>query len=277
MVQPQTVLVWRRRLVARRWAYPARRSRGRPPTEADLAQLTVRLASENATRGYRRAHGELVGLGVPGRTLYRVAGPPPPWAQPAPRRSGPSWSQFLAAQAKGVLPCDFFCVDTVFLQRLYVLIFIEHAARRAHLGGITAHPTGPWVTPPARELAERFSGLRSLARHRDAKFNTSFDGVSASKGTEVIRTPVRAPGANAICERAVGTLRRECLNRMLTCGHRHLNKVLTQYLAHYNGHRPHRALAQRCPDGHPSEVRGAGSPILRHDLLGGSSTKYRAA
>ena len=168
---------------------------------------------------------------------YRVA-PSTVWLvlrrhgiQPAPRRSGPSWSQFLAAQAKGILACDFFCVDTVFLQRLYVLIFIEHATRRVHLGGITAHPTGPWVTQRARELAERFSGLRSLVRDRDAKFTTSFDGVSASEGIEVIRTPVRAPGANAICERVVGTLRRECLDRMLICGRRHLNKVLTQYVA----------------------------------------------
>ena len=133
------------------------------------------------------------------------------------------------------------------------------------------------MTQRARELAERSSGLRSLVRHRDAKFTTSFDGVFASEGIEVICTPVRAPGANAICERVVGTLRRECLDRMLICGHRHLNKVLTQYLAHYNGHRPHRALAQRCPDGHPSEVRGAGSPILRHDLLGGLIHEYRAA
>jgi hypothetical protein len=168
VVQPATILAWHRRLVARRWTY-RRRSRGRPPTEAGVARLIVRLASENPTWTYRRVHGELVGLG------YRVA-PSTVWVilrrhgiDPAPRREGPTWSEFVAAQAKGVLACDFFCVDTAFLPRLYVLIFIEHGTRRVHLGGITTNPTGPWVTQRARELAQRFGGFpvpRPRPRHQ---------------------------------------------------------------------------------------------------------------
>ena len=130
--------------------------------------------------------------------------------------------------------------------------------------------------PASSGLAERFSGFRFLVRDRDAKFTTSFDVVFASEGMEIIRTPVRAPDANAICERVVGTLRRECLDRMVIFGRGHLKAVLTEYLAHYNGHRPHRALAQRCPDG-PYRARGAGSPIFRHDVLGGLIHEYKQA
>ena len=162
VVQPATILAWHRRLVARRWTSPPHRSRGRPAIEAGLAGLIVRLASENATWGYRRVHGELVALG------YQVA-PSTVWLilrrhgiDPAPRRSGPSWSEFLAAQAKGIVACDFFTVDPLFLRRVYVLIFIEHGTRRVHLGGVTTHPSGPWATQRAREQAQRFSGFRFL-------------------------------------------------------------------------------------------------------------------
>jgi hypothetical protein len=181
VVQPATVLAWHRRLVARRWTYP-RRSRGRPATSTTLARLILQLAGENPTCGYRRIHGELVGLG------YRVA-PSTVWAilrrngiDPAPRRSGPNWSEFLAEQAKGILACDFFCVDTLGLRRLYVLIFLEHASRRVQLGGITANPTGQWGTQPARELSDCFPGLRSLIRDRDAKFAGRFDAVFEAEG-----------------------------------------------------------------------------------------------
>ena len=153
----------------------------------------MRLATENPQWGYRRIHGELVGLGVtvaPSTvwSILRGAG-----IDPAPRRSGPTWSEFLSAQAKGVLACDFFTVDTVLLRRLYVLIFIEHGTRRVHLAGITANPSGAWVTQRAREISERFAGFRFLIRDRDAKFTDSFDAVFAAEGIEVIRTPIAAP------------------------------------------------------------------------------------
>jgi hypothetical protein len=150
-VTPQTVLRWHRDLVARRWTYPVR-APGRPRTGKTIRDLVLRLARENPSWGHRRIQGELAGLG------YRVAASTV-WAilrhagvDPAPQRQGPSWRQFLTAQARGIICCDFLTVETVLLRRLYVLIFVEVADRRVHLAAATAHPTGQWVTQQARNL-----------------------------------------------------------------------------------------------------------------------------
>jgi transposase InsO family protein len=141
---------------------------------------------------------------------------------PAPRRSGPTWRQFLAVQAQAILAVDFAHVDTIFLRRLYVLVVIEHGRRRVHLAGITAHPTGAWATQQARnqlmDLGDRAEQFRFLIRDRDAKFTTAVDAVFPSADIRIIRTPVQAPRANAIAERFIGTLRRECLNHLLITG-----------------------------------------------------------
>ena len=196
---------------------------------------------------------------------------------PAPQRAGPSWREFLAAQAKGVLATDFFTVDTVLLRRLYVLFFIELDTRRVHLAGVTANPTGQWVTQQARNLfmtiGERLSGRRFLICDRDTKFSAAFDGVFTSEGLRVLRTPVRAPQANAYAERWVGTVRRDCLDWILIFGRCHLEMVLTSYLKHYNTHRPHRALELRAPDA--PHTRQYPSP-RRHDPASGAETDSAA-
>ena len=170
---------------------------------------------------------------------------------PAPSRSGPIWQQFLAMQAQAILAVDFARVDTVLLRRLYVLVVIEHGRRRVHLAGITAHPTEAWVTQQTRnllmDLDDRTTQFRFLIRAGAAKFTAAFDAVFASADIRIIRTPVRAPRANAIAERWIGTLRRECLDHMLITGRRHLAAVLREYLDHYNAHRPHRSLHQHPP------------------------------
>jgi hypothetical protein len=152
---------------------------------------------------------------------------------PAPQRSGPTWGQFLSVQAHRIIASDFLHVDTVLLRRLYVLIFIEHGTRRLHIAGVTANPTGSWVVQQARNLAmdlgARMDSLRFVIRDRDSKYTLAFEGVFDAEGIQVITTPPRAPRANAICERVVGTLRRELLDRILILGPGHLRKVLAEY------------------------------------------------
>src|SRR6478736_4448307 len=170
----------------------------------------------------------------------------PPGLDPAPRRTGPTWREFLAAQAHAILAIDFAHVDTVLLRRLYILVVIEHDRRRVHLAGITAHPTGDWVTQQARnllmDLGERADRFRFLIRDRDSKFTAAFDAVFTGADLRIIRTPIRAPRANAIAERFIGTLYRECLDHLLITGPRHLDIVLREYVQHFNTHRPHRSL-----------------------------------
>ena len=237
------------------------------------------MARDNPGGGYRRIHGELTGLG------YKVA-PSTVWQMlkdagidPAPRRAGQTWRAFLATQAATILAVDFFHVDTVFLRRLYVLFFVEHGTRRVHLAGITAHATGEWVTQQARNLLmtleEHADGVKFVIRDRDAKFTTAFDAVFAADGVRIIKTPVQAPRANAIAERWIASARRECLDRMLITGERHLRLVLGEYIDHYNSHRPHRALRQAPPAGRahpPADVPGM--RVLRRDRLGGLIHEY---
>jgi transposase len=281
-VQPETLLRWHRELMRREWTYSHRR-RGRPAIPADTVSLVLRLARENPTWGYRRIHGELATMGV-------VLAPSSVWAilkrrgiDPAPRRSGPTWREFLHAQAKGLIACDFFSVDTVLLRRLYVLFFIEHGTRLVRIAGVTADPVAGWVTQQARnlcyELTERTTPVKFLIRDRDTKFTSSFDAVFAADGIRIIKTPIMAPRANAVCERFVGTIRRECLDRFLILGRRHLEAVLAEYVDHYNGHRPHRSLDQRCPSAVTEMIVPITDPepehVRRTDVVAGLIHEYR--
>jgi transposase InsO family protein len=279
IVTPATILRWHRDLVKRHWTQPRHHRTGGRRTPPQLHSLVLRLAAENPSWGYRRIHGELAGLGyqIAASTVWSIlkrAG-----IDPAPRRDGSSWRQFLRVQARGILATDFFCVDTLLLQRLYVLFVVEHATRRIHLLGVTANPSGAWVAQQARnflmELGDRAAKFRFLIRDRDSKFTGVFDAVFASEGIRILRTPVRAPKANAIAERWVGAVRRELLDRILIINRRHLLAVLAEYVAHFNHHRPHRALNQAAP---LRSLPQAASPSQLHprrrDLLGGLIHEY---
>ena len=177
-------------------------------------------------------------------------------------------------------------MDTVLLKRLYVLVFIEHGTRRMHLGGVTASPTGEWTVQQARNLAlgldERVERIRFLIRDRGPNFTASFDAVFQAAGTRILRTAVQAPRMNAICERLVGTLRRETLDRVLILGEAHLRSVLAEYQAHYNNARPHQGIAQHIPDDEPGAPRATVTDvgtqqIRRKPVPGGLINEYTRA
>lgn len=239
----------------------------------------LRLARENPRGGCVRIQGELRKLGIhigatTIRSLLRRAG-----LGPAPRRSGPPWNEFLREQASGVMACDFFTVDTVWLRRLYVLFFIELHSRRVHLAGVTASPDSAWVTQQARNLAgdERLENVRFLIRDRDSKFTRSFDEIFHTEDAKVLKTPVRAPKANAFAERWVRTAREDCLDHILITSRRHLEHTMRDYITHYNEERPHRGLALATPAGEAPAARDKPpTEITRRDILGGVIHEYHA-
>ncbi|HEY3022676.1 MAG TPA: integrase core domain-containing protein [Actinomycetota bacterium] len=232
-----------------------------------------------------RIKGELQGLGIivsatTIRTILRRAG-----LGPAPRRDGPTWRQFLSAQAKGIVACDFLTVETVLLRTLYVLVFMHIQTRRILAVGVSANPNGTWVTQQARNLMMDLDDdpelcMRFLLHDRDAKYCGSFDAVFATESTEVVLIPYRSPQANGHIERLIGGVRREVLDHLLILGRGHLSHVLHEYAAHHNSHRPHRGLGLRRPHDVGRAIPGPGparpEAIKRREILGGLIHEYHA-
>jgi putative transposase len=278
LCKPETVLRWHRELVRRTWTFARRHPAGRPSIAAELEALIVRLADENPAWGYSRIHGELTKLGVTvGRStirdvLKRQRVPPAPQR----RRAGSTWRSFLSRHRNQLLACDFFTVETLLLKTVYVLFFIELGTRRVHLAGCTSQPSAAWVTQQARQfswgLQDGVLSARFLLRDRDTKFPAAFDTVFRSQGATIVRTPYRAPNANAIAERWIRSAREECLDHLLILNEAHLQRVLTAYVAYYNRARPHQGLGQRTPVA--SDRPCGGGPIRRRDVLGGLLHDY---
>jgi putative transposase len=281
LVTPGTVLRWHRRLITRKWTYP--NQTGRPPVSAEIAALIERLATENDGWGYMRIQGELLKLGhrVGASTIRRVLKalkiPPAPE-----RRTDTTWRQFLRAQASTMLAADFFHVDcAVSLRRLYCLFVIEVGSRYVHILGVTANPDGPWTVQQIRnllmDLGDRAAGFRFLVRDRAGQFTASFDAVLAGAGIAAVKIPPRSPRANAFAERFVLTARAEVTDRMLIFGERHLRLVLAQYVAHYNGRRPHRSRQLRPPRPDHPVADLSQERIQRRPVLGGLINEYERA
>jgi putative transposase len=214
--------------------------------------LVLRLARENPRWGYPRIVGELKGLGIAVsattvRAWLRAAG-----LGPAGQRREVTWREFIQAHRNSLLAVDFFTVETIWLQRLYILFFIELGGRRVRVAGCTPNPTAAWVVQQARQLswtlADRPEPIRFLIRDRDQRFTELFDEIFRSDGIEVIRTPFRAPQANGVAERFVRTARSECFDRLLILHQQHLERILHVFVDHYNRHRPHRALSLAPPE-----------------------------
>ena len=277
---PGTLPAGHRRLVKSKWTYP--NTTGRPPIPEEIRALVPRLARQNPRWGHRRIHGELLGLGHPigAGTIRRIlaaAG-----LSPAPRRASPSWRQFLASPASGILSCDFLHADTVFLRRLYVLFVMEINTRRVHILGVTANPTGAWTAQQARNLlmdpGERAGHVRFLIRDRDSTVTPAFDEVFAGHGRQIIKAPVRSPRANSCAERYAGTLPRECPGHRLIHGEQHRRRILAEYAQHYHDHRPRQPREQRPPRHEPDQAAiEMTAPIKRRQTVQGLISDYRRA
>jgi putative transposase len=277
LVKPDTVLKWHRELIRRKWTHRRRNLGGRPTIPAEAEALVLRLARENPRWGHRRIQGELGKLGhtvsasAVRAALRRHRVPPAPQ-----RRRATSWRAFINRHKDQLLACDFFTVETLWLKTLHVLFFLEVGTRRVHLVGCTASPTAAWVTQQARNLVwtmqDADASPRFLIRDRDGKFPPGFDTVLAAEGVEVVRTPYRAPTANAYAERWVRSAREECLDHLLIVNEAHLRRVLAAYVAHYNQARPHQGIGQQVPI--PCEQRARQGPVRRRDVLGGLIHEY---
>src|SRR5579859_1202556 len=276
LVKPETVLGWHRELVRRKWtAFGRRRGVGRPRLEVRLRDLILRMARENPGWGCVRIRGELLKVGcrvsaTAIRNLLRREK-----VGPASKRSGLTWRRFLKAQASAIVVSDFFSVDTVFLRRLYALLYMELATRRIVWFAVTANPDSAWVTQQSRNLVWKLQGwpIRFVIHDHDTKYAGPVDAVFRAEGMRVIKTPIAAPKANAHMERQIGSGRHECLDWILIIGRRHLELVMREWIEHYNEARPHRSLELKTPIARSDPVV-APTAVRCHARLGGLLRDY---
>lgn len=260
VVTPKTFIGWHRKGFQLFWRRKCQSGRPRIPPE--LQQLIRRMAGENPSWGEERIAHELLlklGLRVSPRTIqkYLPKLPAGPGGRP---RGDQRWSTFLKNHAQAIVACDFCVVATVTFQMLYVFVVMEHASRRMIHVNVTAHPTAAWTLQQLREAIPSDHTYRFIIHDRDAIFSTGLDASVSRLGLEVIKTPVRSPKANALCERLNGTLRRECLDWIIPLTEQHLRKTLVLWLSHYNRGRPHSSLGPGLPDAPPNSH----IPMQRH-------------
>ena len=276
IVKPKTVFGWHRELVRWKWTCRRRNCGGRPCIDREIERLVMRLARENGW-GNERIEGELLKLGYDisdetvANILRRHGIPPVPE-----RDTSPSWRHLMTHYKDQLLTCDFFTIDTLFLQTLYVLIFIEIGSRRVHFAGCTAHPDNAWITQQARqvmwELDGREPAIHFLIRDNDKKFSHAFDTVFRSAGIHVIPSPDHAPNANAYAERWIRSVREECLDKVLILNQTHLRRVMREYIAFFNTARPHQGISQQIPV--PPASRATSGPVRCRNVLGGILHDY---
>ena len=273
-VQPETIIRWHRAGWRRYWTWRSRGRRpGRPRISLEVQAVIRQLAQENPRWGASRLAGELQALGfdVSVRTVgcYRHAA----------RRRPPSqrWRTFLRNHAPQIWATDLFAVQTVTFRTLYVQVVISHDRRRIEHWNVTRHPRAAWIWQQLLEATAWGRQPRFLIRDRDRCFGGDFVARAAGIGITTILTPIRAPNANAIAERVIGTLRRECLDHVIVMNEGHLRRVLGEYVQHYNAMRPHRSLGLDAPEGRSRVARFPGARLHRHAVLGGLHHEYRWA
>ena len=283
-VRPETVVRWHRAGWRLLWRYKSRP--GRPPIPLELRRLIRRMAVENPLWGEERIANELlVKLGI--RVSPRTVGKYMPKRPPGQPRSDQRWSTFLLTHAKAILACDFFVTVTATFRMLYVFVIIEHGTRRLAHVSVTAHPSADWTLQQLREAVGEEGGHQYLIHDRDRIFAKHLDDSIRALGLDVLRSPVASPKANAICERVIGTIRRECLDWMIPLSEAHLRSILKSWVEHYNRGRPHSMLGPGVPDPPrgvvvvpKSESRhrlAAGALVLAKSVLGGLHHEYSLA
>ena len=281
IVRPDTLVRWHRDVFRFFWR-PKSRQRGRPRIPTELQRLIAEIAAANHTWGEERIAAELrvkLGLTLSARTVRRYMP-----LRPRSRRGRPtqSWATFLHTHAGSVLACDFFLVVTATFQRLYVFVILDTGTRRIVHWNLTKHPTAEWTIQQFRNGLPLDAACRCVIHHdRDAIFAPAVDEALRSMSLQVLKTPVRAPQANAHCERFIGTARRECLDWMIPLNESHLRRILAEWMPHYNGERLHSALGPGLPDEPTRRSRLTGHRLLpNHRVvvqarLGGLHHDYR--
>ena len=255
IVKPATLIRWHQEAFRLFWRWKS--SPGRPPIPADLRALIRQMARENPLWGEERIADELLlklGIQVSARTVRKY--------MPKSSSAGPCrdqrWSTFLKNHAGAILACDFFVAVSVTFRIFYVFIVVEHGSRRILHCNLTAHPTSEWTQQQLREAVLADHGYRFLIHDRSGIFSKEFDGTASKMGLRVIKTPYRSPQANSICERTIGTIRRECLDRLIPLSGNHLRRILKEWVTHYNRGRPHSVLGPGIPEppeGVPAQLR----------------------
>ncbi len=274
VVQPETLLRWHRAGFRALWRRKSRPGPGRPPLPTETIALIRRMAAENPLWGAERIRGELGKLGIhvakrTVQTYLRGSGAPLP--------RGQTWGTFLSNHAQDIWACDFLHVTDLCFRPLFAYFIVALGSRRIVHVGVTRHPTDAWVARQLREATPFGERPRFLIRDNDAKYGAQFDHVAAATGIRILRTPIRAPQANATCERFLGSVRRECLDHVLVLGERHLARVLREYVAYFNRDRPHQSLGQATPTPRPTAVRNRGGPVHAVPVLGGLHHTYQHA
>jgi putative transposase len=274
LVRPDTVIRWHRTAWRRYWTWKSGRPPGRPRIERELRELIRRIARENPHWGAVRIVGELRALGytVSSRTVRRYRN------EALRRPPSHSWRTFLDNHARDIWAVDLFTVQTLTLRTLYAIVFIAHDRRRIVHFSVTRHPTAEWVWRQLLEATPWGMQPRHLIRDRDRCYGSDFIAKASTIGIRTILTPVHAPNANAVAERVIGTLRRECLDHLIVLNERHLSRLLREYVAHYNAKRPHRTLSLHSPHGRDPQAKPTSSAsVIRHKVLSGLHSEYEWA
>jgi transposase InsO family protein len=270
LVRPESVIRWHRRAWRLFWRWRSRGPIGRPRLSAEVRELVATTARDNPRWGSERIRGELLKLGlvVSKRSIqrYRRRGPAHPSSQ--------TWRTFLANHAHHLWAADLLTVQALTFKTLYVLVFIAHRRRELVHVDVTANPTAAWVWRQLIEATPWGNTPRHLLRDHDAVYGRDFRQRASQLGIDAIATPIASPRANAVIERFIGTLRRECLDHLIILGEQHLRSVLTEFVGYYNTERPHRTLRLETPVLAP---RAAEGPVRARPVLGGLHHVYERA